>query len=55
LEFDAGTEGKAWTGVVGYLSDFTGLTTTITDNIERGKTYQFRLRAKNMWGWGIYS
>lgn len=55
LEYDAGTEGGSWTAVVGYLSDFTGTTAVVTQNIERGKTYQFRLRAKNKWGWGAYS
>jgi len=31
------------------------LTVTLTDYIIRGQTYYFRLRAKNEWGWGVYS
>ena len=39
LEYDGGTEGLAWTPVTGYLSDFTVLSTTVTNNIVRGMTY----------------
>lgn len=55
LEFDSGTDGKVWTALTGYIAAFTNLTTVVTENIERGVTYQFKLRAQNIWGWGVYS
>ena len=55
LEFDSGTDGKVWTALTGYIAAFTNLTTVVTENIERGATYQFKLRAQNIWGWGAYS
>lgn len=55
LEFDSGTNGLVWTALTGYISAFTNLTTVVTDNIERGVTYHFKLRAQNIWGWGAYS
>lgn len=44
-----------WTALTGYIAAFTNLTTVVTENIERGEIYQFRLRAQNIWGWGVYS
>lgn len=55
LEYDAGTDGKVWSALCGYLTDFAGFQFKVTENIERGKYLQFRLRARNMWGWGQYS
>jgi hypothetical protein len=37
------------------LNDQNLLTVTLTDYVLRGATYFFRLRAKNEWGWGVYS
>jgi len=55
LEYDAGTQGQVYQAVVGYLTDYTGLEFSVTEHIVRGQTFRFRLRAKNMWGWGAYS
>jgi hypothetical protein len=27
----------------------------VTSQIQRGETFIFRLRAQNIWGWGVYS
>lgn len=55
LEYDAGTNRESWEPLIGYLADYSGLTMQVTAKIERGVTYVFRLRAKNIWGWGAYS
>lgn len=41
--------------MTGLLTDFTELTTSVTESLIRGGKYYFRLRAKNIWGWGTYS
>jgi hypothetical protein len=33
LEFDEGTKGEVWKALVGYLTDFTDLSTTVTESI----------------------
>lgn len=55
LEWDVGSEGQSWVREIGYLSNSLATTYTVTENIVIGKDYQFRLRAKNIWGWGAYS
>lgn len=55
LEYDAGTNGQSFQALVGYLSDYLGQSYSVTEHITRGENFQFRLRAKNMWGWGVYS
>ena len=55
LEYDAGTGEDTWETLIGYLSHNTGLSMVVTDKIDRGVMYKFRLRAKNIWGWGVYS
>lgn len=55
LEYDAGTNQNQWTALTGVTTDFTELAYVVTEGILRGGTYNFRLRAKNDWGWGVYS
>ena len=55
LEWDANTNGASWVSLVGYLSNYLGTSYLVTDNVIEGREYQFRLRAKNVWGWGVYS
>jgi hypothetical protein len=55
LEWDAGTDGSSWVSLAGYLSSYLDTTYLVTDNVIEGKSYRFRLRAKNVWGWGAYS
>jgi hypothetical protein len=55
LEYDAGTNGESWETLIGYLADFTGTQMQVTSKIQRGVRFIFRLRAKNIWGWGVYS
>ena len=55
LEWDVGSNGATWIREIGYLSNSLETTYSVTDNILVGYEYQFRLRAKNIWGWGAYS
>jgi len=55
LEWDAGTGGAAWAALVGKHSNSLATTFTVTDGIQRSKVYQFRVVARNIWGWGAYS
>lgn len=52
--WDSGTSGVTWTSLVGEATDFTALTYTKT-GVTSGDSYQFKVRAKNIWGWGAYS
>lgn len=44
-----------WTDVVGFDPAFTHLTTTLSSYITSGVTYQFRVRASNIHGFGTFS
>ena len=55
MEWDVGSNGLTWVREIGYLSNSLLTSFTVTDNILIGHAYQFRLRAKNIWGWGAYS
>lgn len=47
--------GGSFSTVVGYSSDYTSTSVTITTGITSGKTYLFKYRAKNIFGWGSFS
>jgi hypothetical protein len=49
LQYDAGA--NLWTDLVGYSSDYTQLVFLLTDNVTKGTSYQFRIRARNIYGW----
>jgi len=53
-QWDQGNAGP-FENLVGYLSDFAATGFTVTSGISPGAEYRFRVRAKNMWGWGEYS
>jgi hypothetical protein len=55
LQYDSGSAGYVWTNVLGIIPQFTGLTTVLSSNIVKGTTYQFRIRASNIHGWGPFS
>jgi large repetitive protein len=40
---------------VGDISDYPGTSYIVTGGIVRGETFSFRLRARNLWGWGARS
>ena len=47
-------DGSAWNEVVGETTDFLALMTSI-NSVSVGTNYQFRVRAKNLFGFGPYS
>lgn len=55
LQWDAGQYGLEWTHLVGYESDNLDLSYIATGGIVPSRTYQFRIRAQNKWGWGAWS
>lgn len=55
LLWDAGTSGTTWTSVIGYSPVSTAVTTTISTGIVSGSSYQFKVRASNIFGWGSNS
>jgi hypothetical protein len=55
LQYDSGTSATNWTDVVGLSPDSLLLTYTVSSDIESGTEYGFRVRARNIFGWGSYS
>lgn len=57
LEWHAGGPDPlaAWLDLAGELSDYPGTSYITTTGIVAGATASFRLRAKNIWGWGALS
>jgi len=55
LEWDGATSGSTWTVLAGVSPLFIGSTFTQTTNVAPGQLYQFRVAAKNKYGWGSYS
>ena len=52
LKWDHATNGAIWYNVIGDSPSSLALTTTLTNNIAGGLTYQFKVRARNVNGWG---
>ena len=55
LQWDSGSSGVTFTDLVGYPSNSLVLTYLISSGVSSGNTYQFKVRAKNLYGWGAYS
>lgn len=55
LQWDAGSNGATFTDLIGNSIDSLALTYTVSSSVVAGTLYQFRVRAKNYWGWGPYS
>jgi hypothetical protein len=55
VEWDAGAADGNWVSLIGYGADSSATTYTVTSGISPGIDFLFRVRAKNMWGWGVYS
>jgi hypothetical protein len=45
----------SWVSLAGDISEYPGTSYIVTLHVERGATYRFRVRAKNLWGYGDYS
>ena len=53
--WDAGTSGATFTDLVGVASDYLLSSYLVTTNVTSGTTYQFKVQARNYWGWGALS
>src|SRR5690242_3797157 len=55
LQWDAGTSGTTWTDLIGNSPSSTALSYSVTTGITAGSSYQFKVRARNVFGWGSFS
>ena len=54
LQYRDNSESAEWIDLIGYQSNNL-LTDFILDAVTPGQIYQFRMQAKNIYGWGVYS
>lgn len=55
LQWDKGTNGVTWEDLVGYNTETTSTSFNAVTGIIGGQLYQFKVRAKNLYGWGSFS
>jgi len=56
LWWDEGSNGEFWYSLIGLDEPVLTLTMfTVTNNVLEGQYYKFKIRAKNIWGWGPFS
>jgi hypothetical protein len=55
LQYDNGTAATTWLDVVGLAPDSVATTIIVSSQIVSGSIYGFRVRARNIFGWGPYS
>ena len=55
LQYDNNTAATTWLDVVGLAPDSMLLTVIVSTNVQSGAMYGFRVRARNIFGWGPYS
>jgi hypothetical protein len=56
LWWDEGSNGEFWYSLIGINEPvLTQTLFTVTNNILEGQYYKFKVRAKNIWGWGPFS
>ena len=55
LQWDSGTSGFLWSDLSGISPLSTALTYTRTTGVSAGSIYNFKVRAKNIHGWGPFS
>ncbi|CDW74138.1 pa14 multi-domain protein [Stylonychia lemnae] len=55
LQWDSGTNGGAWTNLLGFAPPSLATSLIITNGVSSGSMYQFRVRAQNLMGWGSFS
>lgn len=55
VQWDTGTDGRSWSNLAGYSSNFIASSYTATASIVAGETYLIKVRARNYWGWGDFS
>ena len=57
LQWHAGADdyGAAWVSLTGEVSNYLGTQFIASGGVTKGAAYRFRIRAKNIWGWGSFS
>lgn len=55
LQFDDGTNLITWTDVIGLTPDSLATSVVVSSTVVSGTVYGFRVRARNIFGWGPYS
>lgn len=55
LQWDQGTSGVSWFDLTGFSMNYLQTSFIVTTNLLAGYSYQFRVRAKNAYGFGDYS
>lgn len=55
LQYDNGTAATTWYDVVGLTPDSLAVTYIVSSELVSGTVYGFRVRARNIFGWGPYS
>ena len=55
MQWDRGTNGETWFNLIGSSTDSLTTSYIVTNGVVAGDFYQFRVRAKNKWGWGNFS
>ena len=55
LQYDDGTAAVTWTDVIGLAPDSVATTVIVSSDVISGTSYGFRVRARNIFGWGPYS
>lgn len=55
LQYDDGTAAVTWTDVIGLTPDSLATTVIVSSGVISGTEYGFRVRARNIFGWGPYS
>ena len=55
LQYDNATAGFIWYSIIGLTPDSLALSYRVTTGVVPGRTYRFRVRARNSFGWGDVS
>jgi hypothetical protein len=55
LQYDNATSGFIWYSIIGLSPDSLALSYRVTTGVVPGRTYRFRVRARNAFGWGDLS
>lgn len=55
MQWDEASNGASWKNLIGFSPSSLALTTVLTNGVSGGLTYKFRVRARNVHGWGSFS
>lgn len=56
LWWDEGSQGQFWYSLIGLSEPILSQSSfTVTNGVLEGQDYKFKIRAKNIWGWGAFS